>query len=694
MLATSGARSTYDGEGMLQAIEKFQRAVAFHGAGRLADAQGAYEEVLKLQPQHPGALHYMGVIAAQTGNPTRAVTLIAQAIGLQPHDPAMHFHMGNSLRTLGQPSAAWASYTRAIEIAPNLAEAYGNRGIVLCDLNRRLEALADYDKAISLRPDFAEAWCNRGDLLRELGRLTEALESCETAIGFRAGLADAHCNRGLVLRELKRWDAALASLDRALAIAPDHAAARYNRGLILKDLRQWEAALDDYDRAIAISNGYAEAYRSRGIVLLELRRSSDALASIDKAISIDPRFAEAYSSRGTVFHKLKQFEQALADFDKAIDLKADLWEAHFNRGSVLQALGKVDAAIASYDQAIALNPSDPPAHLNKAMALLSIGDYANGWIEYEWRWDELKGAPNAKLATRVFPQPLWLGEAPIGGKTILLHGEQGLGDTIQFCRYVALVADLGAKVILEVPSALATLLRCLPGVAKLIVSGEAPPPFDCHCPLLSLPLAFKTTLETIPDKSPYLESNREKVRYWKDKIGEHRKLRVGLVWSGGFRPDQPELWEVNERRNIPLAQLEPLNNPDVEFFSLQKGQAAEAEAAALIAKGWGGPHMNDFTGFLADFSDTAALIENLDLVISVDTSTAHLAGALGKPVWILNRHDSCWRWLLNRSDSPWYPTVRLYRQERAGDWEDVVRRVEHDLMALADQVKSTFSRIA
>jgi hypothetical protein len=277
----------------------------------------------------------------------------------------------------------------------------------------------------------------------------------------------------------------------------------------------------------------------------------------------------------------------------------------------------------------------------------------------------------------------WLGRECLIGKTIVLHGEQGLGDTLQFCRYVKRVADLGASVLLEVPSQLASLLKNLEGVSRLLVRGEPLPAFDYHCPLISLPLAFGTSLSTIPAQVPYIVADPVKTRFWSEKLGPWIQLRVGLVWSGGFRPDQPERGPVDKRRNMPLSTLAPLRNAGITFYSLQKGQPAESELAQLRAAGWPGPELVDFTALLHDFSDTAALVENLDLVISVDTSTAHLAGALAKPVWIMNRFDSCWRWLLNRTDSPWYPTARLYRQQRPEDWAEVVERIRLDLSKTA-----------
>jgi hypothetical protein len=339
----------------------------------------------------------------------------------------------------------------------------------------------------------------------------------------------------------------------------------------------------------------------------------------------------------------------------------------------------VDAALASYNQAIVLEPDFVAAHQNRGYARLLSGDYANGLADHEYR---LKSGALISLR-RDFRQPPWNGTESIGGKTILLYGEQGLGDTLQFCRYAKSVAELGARVLLEVPGPLESLLTSLEGVAQVLPHGAALPELDFHCSLMSLPYIFKTTLATIPTQIPYLRSDSAKVRYWQEKMGEKRKPRIGLVWSGGLRPDRPELC----RRNIPLQKLAPLYRPEVDFYSLQKGQPAESELASLSLDEWGGSKPLDYTDLLHDFSDTAALVENLDLIITVDTSTAHLAAALGKPVWLLNRFDSCWRWLLDRTDSPWYPTIRLYRQPKAGDWDSVIEAVGSDLARVAAEMR-------
>jgi tetratricopeptide (TPR) repeat protein len=623
----------------------FQQALALHRQSRLDEARVLYEQVLQLQPQHSPAWHLLGILALQSNQPELARELIEKAILIDPQQAEFHNSLGNALALLGRHEEAIPSYDKAVALHPANADTRFNRANALYYSKQHEAALAGYDEAIALKSDYADAYNNRGLALASLKRYEAALASYDQAIAFNADFALAYSNRGLVLKELHQFEAALVSYERAIALKADFAEAHSNRGLVLKELNQFEAALANYDRAIALKANFAEAHSNRGLVLKELNQFEAALASYDRAIALNPDFAEAYSNRGLVKQDLHQLDAALADFDQAIALKGDFAVAYFNR----------------------------------AMASLTVGDFKNGWIDYEWRW---KGDSGAIIKDgRRLPQPCWLGNEPLAGKTILLHSEQGLGDTLQFCRYVKWVADLGARVILEVQRPLQSLLADLEGVTQVLSQGDARPAFDYYCPLMSLPLAFKTTLPTLPARIPYLRSNAQKALHWQQLLGEKTKLRVGLVWSGGFRANQPELWAINDRRNVPLAKLALLKHPDIEFYSLQKGQPAESDLANLTSRNWEGPHLTDFTNLLSDFSDTAALLEQLDLLISVDTSMAHLAGAMGKPVWVLNRYDACWRWLLDRTDSPWYPTATLYRQERAGDWDSVIHRVRSDLHA-------------
>jgi len=582
-----------------------------------------------------------GVALHQQGKLAEAERIYQEILGKRPnHFDALHLLGVIALQTQ-QTERGIELISKAIKQNTKVASAHSNLANALMEVKRPAEALASYDKAIALNSDYAEAYNNRGNALFVLKRPEDALASYDNAIALNPGYAEAYNNRGIALGSAKRAEEALASYDKAIALNPDYAEAHYNRGIAFGDLQRPKDALSSYEKAIALKPDYADAYYNRGNAQADLERPEEALASYDKAIALRPDYAEVYNSRGNTLVVLRRLKEALANYDQTIALKPDYAEAYWNQ----------------------------------SLCLLLMGHFEQGWRQYEWRKRR-----NKPIAARSYTQPLWLGEENIAGKTLFIYSEQGLGDTIQFCRYAKLVADLGAQVILEGQKPLMSVLADLSGVARLAEPESALPPFDYQCPLLSLPLAFKTTLSNIPNTIPYLKSSTDKSRLWKEKLGETNKPRVGLVWSGGFRPNQPELWSVNSRRNIPLARLAALKHPDVEFYSLQKGEPAESELAELIRHNWDGPHIIDVTRELNDFSDTAALIDNLDLVISVDTSTAHLAGALGKPVWILNRFDTCWRWLLDRTDSPWYPTAKLYRQERAGHWDDVVQQIKSDLM--------------
>jgi tetratricopeptide (TPR) repeat protein len=625
---------------------KLQQAVSYHQSGRLGRAEALYEEILRDQPRNAVALHMLGLCAAQNKNLERSVALIG----------------------------------KALELDPNNAIAYNNRGSALQELEQWPAALANFNRAITLQPGYAKAHYNCGRVLRELEQLDGALGSFERAVAIKADYAEAHSGRGLVFYELGRLAESLTSYDRAVAADPNLAEAWFSRGVLLKRLGQKDEALASYDRAIAVQDEYAEAHFNRGNLLHELGRRDAALASFERAIAIRPHYAQAHCNRAVILQEVNQLAEALASLDRAIDIEPAYTEAHLNRGVVLHELQRLDAALASYDKAIAIDPEFPEAHFYRSLTLLLAGDFERGWVDHEWR-SRCKGASKVQEASQA---PQWHSRKTesLAGKTVLLRAEQGLGDTIQFCRYATAVAELGATVILEVQRPLMSLLAGLEGASRVIGQGDALPGFDHQCTLMSLPLAFGTTVSSVPAAVPYLRSSAEKLDFWKEKLGDRRKARVGLVWSGGFRAGRPELWPVNDRRNIPLAKLAPLRHADIEFISLQKGRPAESELAELTYVGWDGPALTDFSPLLNDFSDTAALIEQLDLVISVDTSTAHLAGALGKPVWILNRFDSCWRWLTQRTDSPWYPTARLYRQERASDWDGVVERVRADLMRM------------
>jgi hypothetical protein len=585
------------------------------------------------QPQAQlSALFNQGLVLHQQGQLTQAKLIYEQVLAKQPQHLDALFLSGVIAARSKNPTLAVELISEAIAIKPDHAEAHSILGIALKDLERETEAIASYDRAIAIKPDYAEAHYNRGNALKELERLEEAV----------------------------------ASYDKAISIKPDYAKAYYNRGVALNELNQVEEAVASYDSAIAIKPDYTMAHSNRGVALQELRRSEEAIASFDRVIAINADNAEAHSNRGVALQELKHAEEAVASYDRAIAIKSEYAEAYSNRGNALKELKQVKEAVASYDRAIAIKPEYADAYWNKALALLLTGNFAHGWELYEWRWKNGRTA----LKSDNFPQPLWLGAEDIASKTILLHAEQGLGDTIQFCRYTKLVKALGAKVILEVPQALRSLLSGLEGADELIEEGEALPTFDYHCPLLSLPLAFNTDLTNIPSPKPYIAASAQKRNEWAQSLGAKDKPRVGLVWSGNVT------YKNDYNRSLPLKQLLPHLPNCCEYVSLQK-QVREVDKTLLEGSG-----IRHYAENLKDFTDTAALCDLMDIVITVDTSVAHLSGALGKKTWIILPYSPDWRWLLDRDDSPWYESVRLYRQGADRQYAPVLQRVANDLLNL------------
>ncbi|MEC5407996.1 tetratricopeptide repeat-containing glycosyltransferase family protein [Paraburkholderia sp. MPAMCS5] len=535
-----------------------------------------------------------------------------------------------------------------------------------------VEAEELYREILELKPRHADALQLSGALALQTGRLQEGVEWLKKALAVNPKQAAVHSNLAYALNALHRFGEALASANRALALQPEFPDALNNRGNAQAGLDAPLDALASFDRAIALAADFADAWNNRACVLRDLGRPADALASCDRALAVQPGFAHAWSNRGNALADLNEPGQAEASYRRALELAPGFVDAWNNLGLAQIDLNRHAEALISYGRALALNPEAAETHWNESLCLLQMGRFEAGWRKYEWRWERSR----IRASRRVFAQPLWLGDFSLAGKTILLHAEQGLGDTLQFCRYAAMVSKLGASVILEVQPELLRLMSTLAGVDQLIQAGDPLPPFDCHCPLLSLPLAFRTDAATIASVTPYLFAQPGAARAWRERVDADAqgRLKVGLVWAGGNRPHVAELRKNDARRSVTLARLAPILDvadlSNVQFFSLQKGPAAQQLAASEWA-----PRVIDYTGELRDFADTAALVANLDLVISVDTSTAHLAGALDRPVWMLNRFDTCWRWLLERGDTPWYPRARLFRQPALGDWDSVMKAV-------------------
>ncbi|MBK9443720.1 MAG: tetratricopeptide repeat protein [Comamonadaceae bacterium] len=521
-----------------------------------------------------------------------------------------------------------------------------------------------YASVLKANPKHFNAAYLLGNMAAQAARHQTAVNFYTQAIRINPSHAEPYNNRGNALLALKQFGAAVASFDTAISIQANYAEAYSNRGNALFALKKFGAAVASLDKAVSLKSDYAEAYSNRGNALSALKQLDAAVASFDAAIRLKPDYAQAFSNRGIALLELKQQDAALASFDAAIRIRHDYAEAYSNRGNALRAFHQWDAAMACYDQAIQLDPDLALAYMNKSITLLLQGNFADGWPLHEWR----NGNAQARASLRHFKQPLWLGTEPLLGKTILLHCEQGLGDTIQFARYARLVKQLGARVVMEVPATLITLLTGLAGVDELIAEDTRLPGFDYHCPLLSLPLAFNTHLATIPSPQPYLQSRADKVATWQARLGEKVRPRVGLVWCGN------PLHKNDHNRSFTVNLLLPYLAPDVDYICLQK-ELRDIDRAPLQHS-----PIRFLGNDIKDFTDTAALCELVDLVISVDTSVAHLAGALGKATWLMLPYVPDWRWLLNRNDSPWYASMCLYRQDAQRDWATVLKQVAQDMV--------------
>jgi len=685
--------------------ETLRAAIARHRQGALDEAEGAYKAVLSRRPEHPDALHLLGVVAFQRGRYEEAVQWIDRAIALNPKHAGYHSNRGNALRRSQRFVEALASHERAIDLDPRSADVHHNRGLVLNDLGRFEEALASFARAIALEPRHALAHANRGNSLKELRRFDEALASYDQAIALDPASAESHYNRGNALRGLERFEEAVADYDRAIALRPSFAEAHYNRAVSLGDLDRPEEAVAGYDRVIELKPLYAEAHYNRGAALQRLDRPEEALASFertlavkpeyaeahsnlgnvlkgmgrldeamaryDRAIAIKPAFADAHYNRGVVLGELQRLDEALAAYDRAIGISPELAVAHNNRGETLKALMRLDEALESYDRAAALRPGYGDALCNRSLVMLMQGRYREGWPMYEWRWKR-RSSP---LPARHFVQPLWTGAQDVAGKTVLLHAEQGLGDTIHFVRYAKLVQRAGARVILEVPKALMPLMRSAAGVDQLLPIGGRPPSFDLHCPLLSLPQAFGTDLSSVPAEVPYLGVSEERKDRWRRHIGGEG-FRIAIGWQGN------PAGKVDIGRSFPVRLFDGISKvPGVRLISLQKN--AGVEQLGDLPAGMAVETLpDDFDAGDGAFLDSAAVMGCVDLVITSDTALTHLAGALGVRTWLPLKHVPDWRWLLDRSDSPWYPHHRLFRQRRRDDWSVVFREMESALREL------------
>jgi len=681
--------------------EMMAQALQYHQAGNLVQAEQIYRQILQINPADANALHLLGLLAHQAGKPQTALALIGRAVALLPQVADFHANLGSVYLALGQLDEAVASYEEALRLRPEVPEGHYNLGLALAAQGKLGEALANYGQALQIKPDYKDALNNRGNVLKEMGRLAEAEASyrevmrlgpdnadglnnlglvlveqgrlAEAEASYREALRlrpdnpGTHYNLGLALAKLGRLAEALAAYQEALRLRPDYAEAHNNLGLVLADQGRLNEAIACYRMAVAAKPNYAIAHNNLGVALQAQGRLEESVAAFQQALLFQPNGAQCHCNLGLAFLGQGMLEEALASCQQALRLDSNLAEAHVNMGSVFLRQAKLDDALACFQQALQVNSDFAKAHLAKGQTLLLTGDFEHGWPEYEWRW-KTKGFNKWRVQTEgISPPPPWDG-GPLTGRTILLKAEQGLGDTLQFIRYAPLVQERGARVVVWSYTLLQSLLRTCPGIDYVLAGNDPVPPVDVQAYLLSLPGLLGTTLGTIPADVPYLSADPVLVAQWQRELSTFPGLKIGIVWQGSPGNEEYRLSSVPLTEFAPLAGLE-----GVHLFSLQVGSGREQlpALAGLFPVTDLGARFDP-----ASFGDAAAVVKNLDLVVTVDTAMAHLAGALGAPVWLALPFSPDWRWLLGREDSPWYPSMRLFRQARPGDWAEVFERIQ------------------
>ncbi|MGR3320296.1 MAG: tetratricopeptide repeat protein [Candidatus Anammoxibacter sp.] len=724
-------------------VNNLAKAIQFHQAGNLSEAEVIYRQILQSNPDNADALHLLGVIFHQVGKNDIAVDYISKAIKLNSSVPSFHNNMGRALHVKGNVSNAVKCFREALRLKPDYAEAYNNIGNALKDQGKFDAALQNYQKAIQLNPNYAEAYNNMGNTLKEQGKLPQALESYQRSIQLKPDCVEAYHGLGDAYREQGDSGSAVKYYREAIRLNPDYAESHNNLGNLLKDIGELDAAVKHFEKAIKLKPGIVEGYHNLGNVFGEQGKPDAAIEHYQNAIKNNPDLAEPHNNLGNIFNDQGKIDEAIEHFrkaiqldsgfaeahnnlgnalrrqgnigaadehfkraiqlnpesaeiyanlgnlrreqgeldeafefaNKAVQLNPNLYAAHNNLGNTFKERGKYRAALEHYSKAMQLKPDSVEAHYNRGLVLLLNGIFDEGWPEYEWRFQSKETA--LLIGSRNFTQPRWDGTS-LEGKTILVHSEQGMGDTIQFVRYLPLVKACGGYVICECQKALMTLLDGFPGIDLLIEKpddGNVDEPFDVYIPLLSLPRIFDTTVVTIFSEAAYLKPRPELVEEWSKRING-KAFKVGIVWAGN------PAFKNNRNRSCRLSDFAPLTSiSGLELFSLQKGTAMDQ-----LLDMPDGMSVVNLGEQLRDFSDTAAVIANLDLVISVDTSVVHLAGALGKPVWALLAFVPDWRWMLDSEDTPWYPDMRLFRQNEIADWKGVMSRVTDELDKIVNQL--------
>ncbi len=629
-----------------------------------ADADVSADETMAEPPAGDAEdLHRRGLRLINSGKAEEAVPLLRRAVELNPHSPDYHHNLGVALAHRNRLDEAIAEFREALRIKPEGTSALSNMGLALAQQGKTDEAAAAFADCLRLEPKSVDARHRLANVLRNARKPAEAVPYLEEAVKLRPESAELHHSLGLALADTGKSEEAIAAYREALRIEPKYADALNNLGIVLQNTGKSEEAVACYRKALKIRPHSSETYNNLGVALAARELHEDAIMAYRSALQLMPKSAAAYSNLGNAFRQIGLVDDAIAALEQSLQLNPQYAEGHNNKAVALVQAGDPAAAVACYDRALELKPDYPDAYLNRALARLLMGDYERGLEDYEWRW---------RRPGRAMPKwgrPAWDGEDPVG-RTLLLWGEQGLGDTLQYCRYARLLAKRGATPLLCVPELLVRLLRTMPGVAKVESSSDRLPPFSAHAPLMGMPRLFKMrSLDAAPAPVPYLSADREEAAACRERVRAGADLVVGIVWRGNPKYAGDKIRSAASERFAPLA-----NIAGVRVVSLMK-EATDEEREAAGAADIGATEW-------ADFAAAAAAFVNLDLVISVDTAAAHLAGALGLPVWIALPSAPDMRWGLKRDDCPWYPTARLFRQERRADFVPVFARIVDELSLL------------
>jgi tetratricopeptide (TPR) repeat protein len=649
-------------------------ALSLHRAGRLNEAEGFYRKILAREPDHAESLHLLGVIAYQGGHHEAAVDLIGKAIRRNDGVADFHCNIGNALQALGRLCEAEAHYRRAIELNPHHADTHNNLGNALLQQGKLDEAKAQFRRALTLRPGYAEAHYNLANAFMAGGHMEDAVRHYRQAIALKPNFTAAHDKLGRALTK------PVAGVEHSEPRGAQH---WFDQGLALQKAKKPSDAIAAYLRAQEIDPDYPHLRNNLAAAYIDLGQERKAIETLEDLIDTGRADGLVFINLALAYGRIFEPERSVAISQRAIAADPSNPHAHSNCGRTLMELQRWDDANAMFERALAIDRNRVDARWNLAMLQLMRGDYARGWANHEARWEgsgELNHGPHGRL-----PQPLWQGE-PLAGKTLFVWGEQGLGDALQFARYVPIIAERvkseGGRMLYCCFRPLLPLFRrsfadC---VETILPDNVHPmPAFDLHCPLMSLPLRLGTRLETVPARTPYLAVNEQKVAQWRAKLAGEQRLKVALVWSGSATHQRNPYRAVSLKAYADT--FRQLRN--VAFFSLQFDAGQEIREARA-----GGFDITDHTPELHDFDDSAAYLRNMDLLITVCTSTAHLAGAIAARAWLLLDVNPHWVWLIDRSDSPWYPTLTLYRQRAYREWAPVMLRLQADLATLAQQHRS------